>query len=376
MISAAGICSRSAGCIKNTPPAGTLLAPGRCFYEDFFNHSLKKQPQADRGTDWSVKLKKAVILEADAVNPGDLSWEPVESVCDLTIYDQTDEQTKWDHIGGAEIVLTNKVIIDEEVFRRFPSIRYVGVCATGYNVVDLDAARRRGIVVTNVPSYSTASVAQHTFALMLDLLSKISLHDASVKAGDWTRSKSFCYWKAPVDDIEGKVLGICGFGSIGRRVSEIAQAFGMKVIVYTQHPGNYLSFVGPSLRFADLTSMLSFSDIVSLHCPLTDDTKELIRRETIRRMKDGAYLINVARGGLVNEQDLADALGSGKLAGAGVDVVSDEPMKADSPLLSAPNILITPHIAWASRASRKCLIDRIASNIGAWVSGAPQNVVS
>lgn len=321
-------------------------------------------------------MKKAVILEADAVNPGDLSWDPVKSVCDLTIYDQTDEQTKWDRIGDAQIVLTNKVIIDEAVFSRFPSIRYVGVCATGYNVVDVEAARRRGIVVTNVPSYSTGSVAQHTFALMLDLLSKITLHDESVKAGDWIRSKSFCYWNAPVDDIEGKVLGICGFGNIGRRVSEIAQAFGMKVIVYTRHPANYLSFVGPSLRFGDLGSLLSFSDIVTLHCPLTDDTKEMIRKETIDRMKDGAYLINVARGGLVNEQDLADALKSGKLAGAGIDVVSAEPMRKDNPLLQAPNILITPHIAWASRESRKCLIDRIASNIGAWVSGVPQNVVS
>lgn len=321
-------------------------------------------------------MKKAVILEADSINPGDLSWEPVESVCDLTVYGQTDEQSKWDRIKDSEIVLTNKILIDEEVFRRFPSIRYVGVCATGYNVVDLEAAKRRGIVVTNVPSYSTASVAQHTFALMLDLLSKITLHDRSVKDGGWIRSNSFCYWEAPVDDIEGKVLGICGFGNIGRRVAKIAQAFGMKVIVYTQHPANYISYVGSSLRFADLSSMLSFSDIVTLHCPLTDDTRELIRKKTIDRMKDGAYLINVARGGLVNEQDLADALKSGKLAGAGIDVVSSEPMQPDNPLLTAPNILITPHIAWASRASRKCLIDRIASNVAAWVSGVPQNVVS
>lgn len=321
-------------------------------------------------------MKKAVLFEAAAVNPGDLSWEPLENVCDLTLYETTTEKEKWDRIGDAEIILTNKIIIDEEVFRRFPQIRYVGVCATGYNVVDLEAAKKRGIIVTNVPSYSTESVAQHTFALMLDLASKITLHNESVRSGDWIRSETFCYWKAPVDDLDGKVLGICGFGNIGRRVAKIAQAFGMKVIVCTKHPANYLSFVGPSLRFADLSSMLTYSDIVTLHCPLTDETTELIRKETISRMKDGAYLINVARGGLVNEKDLADALKSGKLAGAGVDVISKEPMKADNPLLSAPNILITPHIAWASRNSRKVLIDRIASNVGAWVSGVPQNVVS
>lgn len=321
-------------------------------------------------------MKKAVVLDARAVNPGDLSWEPLEKLCEVTYYDNTTEEQKWERLADAEVVLTNKVVIDEQVFERFPNIRYVGVCATGYNVVDLKAASEHGVVVTNVPAYSTNAVAQHTFALMLDLTSKITLHDQSVKAGDWIRSEDFCYWKSPLDDLEGKTLGICGFGSIGRRVARIAQAFGMHVMVYTQHPGNYLSYVGPNLRFADFSSMLAYSDIVSLHCPLTKETERIIRKETIAKMKDGAYLINVARGGLVDEQDLADALASGKLAGAGVDVVSAEPMKVGNPLLHAPNILITPHVAWASKASRKTLIDRIAANVGAWISGSPQNVVN
>lgn len=321
-------------------------------------------------------MKKAVLLEAEAVSPDGLSWEPVQNLCDLTIYPNSTEEEKWNRIGDAEIVLTNKIKIDEATLDRFPKIRYVGVCATGYNVVDLDAARRRGVTVTNVPAYSTSSVAQHTFALMLDLASKITVHDESVKRGDWIRSEVFCYWNEPVTELEGKILGICGFGSIGRRVAQIAQAFGMKVMVNTAHPSQYLNSIGPSLRFADFGSMLHYSDIITFHCPLTKETEQIVRRENIERMKDGVLLINVARGGLVNERDLAEALRSGKVAGAGIDVISEEPMKPDNPLLHAPNILITPHIAWASREARTRLIGCVASNLAAWLSGAPQNVVN
>lgn len=320
--------------------------------------------------------KKAVILESEAVSPGDLSWAPVTDLCDTVLYGNTTEAEKWDRIGDAEIVLTNKVVIDEAVFERFPGIRYVGVCATGYNVVDLEAAARRGIPVTNVPAYGTDSVAQHAFGLLLDLASKITMHNASVKAGDWSRVETFCYWKAPIIEISGKTLGIYGFGSIGRTVAKIAESFGMKILVYTAHPEKYTDYANEQLCFTDEETLFRTSDMITLHCPQTEQTTELIRRENIEKMKDGVILINVARGGLVNEQDLIDALKSGKIGGAGLDVIGKEPMRPDHPLLQAPNLLITPHIAWASLEARARLIDIVAANLKGWMDGAPQNVVN
>lgn len=316
---------------------------------------------------------KAVILEGNAVNPGDLSWEPVTSLCETIIYENTTDAQKWDRLAGCEVVLTNKVVIDEAVFSRFPRIRYVGVCATGYNVVDIEAARRHGVIVTNIPAYSTDSVVQHTFALLLDLASRISIHDASVKNGDWGLSKSFCYWKTAPVELVGKTMGIYGFGNIGRGVCKVAEALGMKVLVYTKHPEKY---TGYPYRFVSEDTLFRESDVLSFHCPLTPETENLVRKETIDKMKDGVFLLNVARGPVVDEADLTEALKSGKIAGAGVDVVSEEPMRPENPLLTAPNILITPHIAWASKEARVRLIEIAAGNLKGFLDGNPVNVVS
>lgn len=319
---------------------------------------------------------KAIILEGNSVNPGDISWEPVTSLCEMVVYDNTTEEEKWERLSGCDIVLTNKVAIDEEVFVRFPQIRYVGVCATGYNVVDIEAAKRHGVTVTNIPAYSTESVVQHTFALLLDLASQISVHDASVKNGDWIRSQSFCYWKESPMELAGKTFGIYGFGNIGRGVCKVAQALGMQVIAHTRHPEKYASYEKEGVRFVTQEELFACADVVSLHCPLTPETANLIRKETLAQMKDGVLLINVSRGPVVNEADLAEALRSGKVAGAGVDVISREPMKSDNPLLTAPNIRMTPHIAWASKEARIRLVQIAAENLKGFLEGNPVNVVS
>ncbi|HAJ74459.1 MAG TPA: glycerate dehydrogenase [Lachnospiraceae bacterium] len=319
---------------------------------------------------------KTVILEKKVVDPGDVSWEPVTRLCETVVYDHCHEEDKFEKIADADIVLTNKVIIDEEVFERCPKVKYVGVCATGYNVVDLSAARKHGVVVTNVPAYSTASVVQHTFALLLDIASKITVYDNSVKKGDWINSEDFCYYKEYPVELEGKTLGIYGFGNIGRGVAKAAQAFGMNVLVHTANPDKYLSYINKQLRFADANSLFAYSDIISFHCPLTDETKGLVCAENIAKMKDGVVIINVSRGPIVNEKDLANALKSGKAAAAGIDVIATEPMLPDNPLMDAPNVYITPHIAWASREARMRLINIVAGNIEAWMNGDPVNVVS
>ncbi|MBR1597697.1 MAG: D-2-hydroxyacid dehydrogenase [Lachnospiraceae bacterium] len=341
---------------------------------------------------------KAVLLEADAVNPGDLSWEPITSLVETTIYNNTTEEDKYEHIGDADIVFLNKVKMDEEMFERCPNIRYIGVCATGYNVIDMEAARRHGVTVTNVPAYSTESVAQLTWGLILESVCHISLHNDSVHRGDWIKSDVFCYWLAPVTELAGKTLGVVGYGNIGRRVCEIARAFNMNVLVHTAHPEKYIGdknmpggdaetgyFKGEHLhiddsagkiQFVDMDTLLAQSDIVSLHCPLTSETEGIINKSNIYKMKDGVIIINVSRGGLVVEKDLADALVSGKVASAGVDVVAVEPMKEDNPLLKAPNMTITPHMAWASLDARKRLVDVVAGNFKAFLEGRKENVVS
>ncbi len=316
---------------------------------------------------------KGVLLEAAAINKGDMSWDRLSELVDLTIYENTTEENKYEHIGDAEIIFDNKIIIDEEVFKKCPNIKYVGVCATGYNVVDIDAAIKRNITVTNVPAYSTDSVVQLTWALILEQTCNLELHNQSVKNGDWINSEIFCYWLKPITELADKTLGIIGYGNIGRKVAAIAKGFGMNVLVNTAHPENYEN---NNITFADKEDIFKKSDIISLHCPLTEDTKEIIRKENIDKMKDGVRIVNVSRGGLVNENDLATALNSGKVMSAGVDVVVTEPMSEDNPLLNAKNIVITPHIGWASVDARKRLVSEIIENYKSFLNNEKRNIVN
>lgn len=316
---------------------------------------------------------KGVFLEEKAISRGDISLDELSELLDLTVYENTTEENKYEHISEAEVVFDNKVIMDEELFDKCPNIKYVGVCATGYNVIDLEAARKRNITVTNVPSYSTDSVVQLTWAFILEQVCNLEVHTKSVKSGDWTESEIFCYWLEPITELAGKTLGIIGYGNIGRKVARIAKSFGMNVIVNTAHPEKYDD---DGIIFTDKDELFATSDIITLHCPLTGDTKEIIRKENIDKMKDNVRLINVSRGGLVNEADLADALNSGKVLSAGVDVVLTEPMDKDNPLLEAKNILITPHMAWASVEARKRLVREITENFRAYLDDEKRNLVS
>ena len=323
---------------------------------------------------------KAVYLEKGAVSRGDLSLEPITSLMDTTVYENTTEENKYEHIGDAEIVYNNKIIFDEETFQKLPNLKYIGVCATGYNVIDLEAAKKHGVTVTNVPAYSTESVAQLAWGFIIELASRISEHNASVHNGDWVKSETFCYWNNPIMELAGKTIGIIGYGNIGRRMAEIALAFRLKVRIYTAHPDKYkddpmISGQG-DISFVSIDEIWEDSDIITLHCPMNKATEKLICRETIDKMKDGVLIINVSRGGLVNEQDLADALASGKVAAAAADVVTVEPMKADNPLLTAPNMCLTPHLAWASLEARSRLIDVVSSNVKAYLNGEKLNVLT
>ena len=318
---------------------------------------------------------RAVYLEEGAVNQHDISMAPISDVVETTFFENTTEDNKFEHIGDSEIVFTNKVIFDEETFEKLPNLKYIGVCATGYNVIDLDAARRHNVVVTNVPAYSTESVAQLTWGLIIESVSHIGKHSESVKRGEWVKSEVFCYWIDTMGELAGKTIGIIGYGNIGSRVVEIALAFNMNVLVYTAHPDKYKT-ADSRIKFVSFYDLLAQSDIVSLHCPMSNETDRLIRRENIDKMKDGVIIINVSRGGLVDEKDLAEALESGKVSAAACDVVSVEPMRADNPLLKAKNITITPHVAWASREARIRLIDTVASNVRAYLDGQKLNVVS
>ena len=318
---------------------------------------------------------RAVYLEEGAVNQHDISMAPISDVVVTTFFENTTEDNKFEHIGDSEIVFTNKVIFDEETFSKLPNLKYIGVCATGYNVIDLDAARRHNVVVTNVPAYSTESVAQLTWGLIIESVSHIGKHSESVKRGEWVKSEVFCYWIDTMGELAGKTIGIIGYGNIGSRVAEIALAFNMNVLVYTAHPDKYKT-ADFRIKFVSFDELLSQSDIVSLHCPMSNETDRLIRRENIDKMKDGVIIINVSRGGLVDEKDLAEALETGKVSAAACDVVSVEPMRADNPLLKAKNITITPHVAWASREARIRLIDTVASNVRAYLDGQKLNVVS
>ena len=316
---------------------------------------------------------KIVILDGHAVNPGDLSWDAIRQFGEVIVYEHTDNIDAAERIGDADVILTNKTPITEELLAKCPSIRLICVLATGYNVVDCEATRRRGIPVCNVPDYGTNAVAQFAFSLLLELCNRVGLHDEAVHQGDWTRSPYFCFWNTPQMELAGKTLGIIGFGRIGRAVGRIGKAMGMRVIAYnrSRHPEG--EAIG---EYVDLDTLFALSDVISLHCPLTPENTGLINTDTISKMKDGVILLNTARGGLLNEQDVADALASGKLRGAAVDVVSQEPILASNPLLSAPNCIITPHMAWAPIESRQRIIDCTVASMQAFLDGKPINRVN
>ncbi len=316
---------------------------------------------------------KIVILDGFTTNGGDLSWNGISELGDLTVYDRTAPGEVIDRCLGAEAVLTNKVIITDEVMQALPQLKYIGVMATGYNVVDIDAARRRGIVVTNVPAYSTPSVAQMVFAHLLNITNQVALHDRQVHEGRWAGNQDFCFYSAPLIELASKQMGIVGLGQTGSAVAKIALALGMRVMAFTSKSQESLP---EGIIKGSLDEMFATSDVVSLHCPLTPDTKHIVNAARLATMKPSAIVINTGRGPLVNEQDLADALNNGTIAAAAVDVLSTEPPTADNPLLAARNCHITPHIAWASQAARARLIDTLASNLKGYISGNVVNNVA
>ena len=315
-----------------------------------------------------------VVLDGYTENPGDLSWDSLRQYGELTVYDRTPEDQIVERIGKGEIIYTNKTPITRETLEQCPSIRFIGTLATGYNVVDVKAAAERKIPVCNIPGYGTQAVAQFTMGLLLELCHHIGAHSDSVKAGEWSACPDFCYWKYPQMELAGNTMGIIGFGSIGREVGRLAQAFGMKVLAYssTRHP----ELETENCRYAELEELFSDSDVISLHCPLFPETEGIINRSVINKMKDGVLIINTARGPLIVESDLREALDSGKVGGAALDVVSREPITPDNPLLEAPNIILTPHIAWAPKESRQRLMDIAAENLKAFLAGSPIHVVN
>ncbi len=318
-------------------------------------------------------MTNIVVLDGFTVNPGDLSWGPLEALGSCRVHDRTAPAEVVPRSQGAQVVLTNKTILDAAALNQLPELRYIGVLATGYNVVDLRAARERGILVTNVPAYSTASVVQLTFALLLELTHHVGRHAQGVREGRWARSPDFCYWDVPLVELAGRSFGVVGFGHVGRGVARVAESLGCRVLVHTRTPP--ASTVG-NLEFADLATLLRTSDVVSLHCPLTDATRQLINRERLGWMKPTAILLNTGRGPLVDEAALAEALNRGALAGAGLDVLATEPPRPDNPLLAARNCLITPHLGWATHAARERLLARAVDNVKAFLAGQPQNVVN
>ena len=308
---------------------------------------------------------KIVILDGYSANPGDLSWKPLEEIGELTVYDRTKPEETVQRAKDAEIVLTNKVLIKRQEMEQLPRLRYIGVLATGYNVVDIEAARERGIAVTNVPAYSTESVAQMVFAHLLTVTNRTEHYAIQNRTGRWSSNPDFCYWDAPLTELAGKTFGIVGLGNIGQRVAAIANAFAMNVVAYTsKHPEELPQYI----RKRTLDELLAESDVLSLHCPLTTDTLHLINSKTLQRMKPSAILINTGRGPLVNDQDVADALNTNRLRAFCADVLTEEPPKADNPLLECENAFITPHIAWASVEARTRLMDIIADQIREFIT--------
>ena len=322
---------------------------------------------------------KIVILDGSAANPGDITWGRLEELGEVISYDYTSGDQLVERMQGAECAITNKTVFDKDVFDKLPDLKYIGVLATGYNVVDLKAARDHGVVVTNVPEYATFATAQMTMALLLELTNLVGLHTASVMSGEWCKSRQFCYFKAPLTELAGKTLHIIGLGKIGKRVSQMAYAFGMKVTATphdTSKIGSEIILDGTPVRLVSFEDGISKADVVSLHCPLTEDTKGIINSDSLALFKKGTLLINCARGPVVNESAVRKALDSGLLGGYGADVVCVEPMLAGNPLLGAPNCVITPHIAWTPVETRIRLIDMAADNLEAFINGKPINQVN
>lgn len=318
---------------------------------------------------------KLVILDGYAENPGDLSWNGLSKLVDeYTVYDITAPEDIIKRSLDADILVTNKTPVTRQTIEKLPKLKFIAVLATGFNVVDCKAARERGIPVSNIPAYSTDSVAQLVFGFMLEFSNRVALHSESVKNGDWEKSEHFCYLKAPISLLSGKTLGIIGFGRIGFAVAEIANAFKMRVLAFSPHTNTYNGF--GTVEFCSIEKLVAESDFVTLHCPLTESTSGMVNKAFLEKMKRSAYLINTSRGGVVNEQDLAAALENGTIAGAGLDVLSAEPPKGGNVLIGAKNCLITPHIAWASLEARTKLLNIFLENVESFVKGTPVNVVN
>lgn len=316
---------------------------------------------------------KIVILDGYTENPGDLSWEGFAALGELTVYERTAAADIVPRIGDAEIVYTNKTPITAETLAACPKLRYIGLLATGYNVVDVAAAKARGVAVTNIPTYGTAAVAQFAIAMLLEICHHVAHHSDAVHAGRWTANPDWCFWDYPLIELDGKTMGIIGFGRIGQATGRIARALGMRVLAYDSRPSDAGRAIA---EYVPLDELLANSDVISLHCPLFPETEGIVNKANIARMKDGVILLNNSRGPLVVEQDLLDALNSGKVYAAGLDVVSTEPIRPDNPLLKAKNCFITPHISWAPRESRQRLMDIAVENLRAFLAGAPVNVVN
>ncbi len=317
---------------------------------------------------------KIVVLDGYTLNPGDLSWDELGALGEITVYDRTPVDKIVERIGDAEIVYTNKTPITKEILDLCPNIKFIGELATGYNNIDIIAAKDKNIPVSNIPSYGTNAVAQFTIALLLELCSHVGAHSDAVKNGEWTNNVDWCFWNHPMVELEGKTMGIIGFGRIGQRTAKIAEALGMNILAFanTRKP----ELETETCKYASLDELLEKSDVISLHCPLFPETKGIINKDTIAKMKDGVMIINTSRGPLIVEEDLRDALNSDKVAGAACDVVSVEPIKMDNPLLNAKNVIITPHIAWAPKESRQRLMDIAVDNLKAFIAGNPVNVVN
>ncbi len=319
---------------------------------------------------------KIVVLDGYTENPGDLSWDKLKEFGDLTVYDRTpvdDEEEIIRRIGDAEVVFTNKTPVSRKVINACPNMRMISMLATGYNVVDYTYAKEKGIPVTNVPTYGTASVGQFAIALLLEICHHIGHHDRTVHEGKWENCEDWCYWDYPLIELDGKTMGVIGFGRIGQTTGRLAKALGMRVLAYDSYPNEAGKQIA---EYVDLDTLLAQSDVIALHCPLFPDTEGIINKENIAKMKDGVILINNSRGPLVVEQDLADALNTGKVAAAGLDVVSTEPVRGDNPLLKAKNCIITPHISWAPKESRQRIMDCAYDNLKAYAEGKPVNVVN
>jgi glycerate dehydrogenase len=316
---------------------------------------------------------KIVVLDGYALNPGDLSWDGLKQLGDVTIYERTPTDKVNERANDAAVLFTNKTALPASILNNLPSLKYIGVLATGYNIVDIETAKKNGVVVTNVPGYSTASVAQLTIGLLLELCHHVQRHSDAVMKGKWTNSDDWCFWDYPLVELADKTIGIVGFGTIGQQVADIATAFGMKVIAYSRtqtdqsHRKNF--------RWVTVSHLLETSDVVSIHCPLTPETKGLINRDTLQKMKPSAFLLNTSRGPIIVDEDLADALNKGIIAGAGIDVLTDEPPRNYNPLFGAQNCIITPHIAWATKEARTRLMAIAVANLASFINGKPVNCV-